>query len=211
MRRVPLLLAPRVRPGLIALSLLGAVGALCAPAQAQVLLTQEEALRLAFPEPATVERRTAFLEDAQLAEVNRLAAPAAASTRTVVSYYVGLDGDAPIGVAWFDAHRVRTLQEVLMVVVDPAGFVSHIEVLGFAEPPEYMAPGGWLELFSGRRLERGTSTRGDIPIITGATLTAHATSAAVRRSLALQQVIDPLNDTGSERVAGDASELDGRP
>lgn len=191
--------------------------ALLAPAsvRAQVLLTQEEALALAFPAPATIERRTAFLDDTQLAEVNRLAAPAPASERSVVSYYVGSRDGAPLGVAWFDAHRVRTLQEVLMVAVGPDGLVSRIEVLGFAEPPEYMAPDGWLELFSGRGLDDGTSTRGDIPIITGATLTAHATSAAVRRSLALQQVIDPLGTEAEPGLveadeAGDRAARDGQ-
>jgi hypothetical protein len=163
-----------------------------APLHAQVLLTQEQALDLAFPAPAEVERRTAFLSEAQLSEVNRLSAPANETERPVVSYYVGSEGDRPLGAAYFDAHRVRTLQEVLMVVVSPQGLVSRIEVLGFAEPPEYMAPDGWLELFRGRGLDESTSTRGDIPVITGATLTAHATSDAVRRSLALHQVIRPF-------------------
>ena len=167
------------------------------PLQAQVLLTQEQALALAFPAPAEVERRTAFLSEAQLAEVSRLAEPAGKAGRSVVSYYVGTEAGRPLGAAYFDAHRVRTLQEVLMVVVDPEGRVARIEVLGFAEPPEYMAPDGWLELFRGRGLEESTSTRGDIPVITGATLTAHATSDAVRRSLALHQVIRPFD-------AGDA-------
>ena len=159
---------------------------------AQVLLTQEQALRLAFPAPAGIERRTAFLSEEELAEVNRLSDPAGKTERAVVSYYVGNAGNRPLGAAYFDAHRVRTLQEVLMVVVDPEGLVSRIEVLGFAEPPEYMAPDGWLELFRGRGLGKATSPRGGIPISTGATLTAHATSDAVRRSLALHQVIRPF-------------------
>jgi len=162
------------------------------PLHAQVLLTQEQALALAVPAPAEVERRTAFLSEEQLAEVGRLADPAGKAERSVVSYYVGTEAGRPLGAAYFDAHRVRTLQEVLMVVVDPEGRVARIEVLGFAEPPEYMAPDGWLQLFRGRGLEESTSTRGDIPVITGATLTAHATSDAVRRSLALHQVIRPF-------------------
>jgi len=153
-------------------------------AEGQVLLTQEEALRLAFPAPAEVERRTAFLDEAQRVEVERLAAPAEASERSVVTYYVGhLDGK-PLGAAYFDAHRVRTLREVLMIVVDPADRVTR--------PPEYMAPDGWLELFQGRGLDGGTSIKGDIPIITGATLTARSVTGAVRRSLALHAVIRPV-------------------
>lgn len=178
----------------VLLCALAFVGPEAAPLRGQVLLTQEQALEIAFPAPASVERRTAFLSEEDLAEVNRLSAPAAETGRSVVSYYVGTDGERPLGAAYFDAHRVRTLQEVLMVVVSPEGLVSRIEVLGFAEPPEYMVPGGWLELFRGRGLDEGTSTRGDIPLVTGATLTAHATSDAVRRSLALHEVIQPFGD-----------------
>mgnify|MGYP001813084957 FL=1 len=161
-------------------------------ADAQVLLTQEEALALAFPAQATVERRTAYLDEEEVARVAERARPAKVKDRAVVTYYVGVRDGEPLGAAYFDAHRVRTLQEVLMVVVDPSGRVSRIEILGFAEPPDYMAPDGWLDLFSGRGLEPGTSSRGDIPIITGATLTSHAVSDAVRLSLALHSVIQPF-------------------
>ncbi len=171
-------------------------------ADSQVLLTQEQALAIAFPEPAAVERRTAFLSEEELADVNRLAEPAGRSRRSVVTYYVGFDGERPMGAAYFDAHRVRTMQEVLMVVVSPDGLVSQIEVLGFAEPPEYMAPDGWIELFTGRGLDERTSTRGDIPLITGATLTAHSTSGAVRRSLALHEVIRPFAAAEAPSEAG---------
>ena len=184
---------------LLALIALGGTP-LCATSQ--VLLTQEEALRLAFPPPVTVERRTAFLDEDDISEVKRLTEPAESEGRSVVTYYIGQMGDEPLGAAYFDAHRVRTLQEVLMVVVDTDGRVARIVVLGFAEPPEYMPPDGWLELFSGRGLDDGTSTRRDIPLITGATLTARATTGAVRRSLALHEVIHPFSDPASDKGAG---------
>ena len=172
-------------------------------ADAQVLLTQEEALALAFPAQATVERRTAYLGEEEVARVAERAKPAKVKDRAVVTYYVGVRDGEPLGAAYFDAHRVRTLQEVLMVVVDPSGRVSRIEILGFAEPPDYMAPDGWLDLFSGRGLEPETSTRGDIPIITGATLTSHAVSDAVRLSLALHSVIQPF-ETLADAPSGSA-------
>ena len=179
-------------------------------ADAQVLLTQEEALDLAFPAQATVERRTAYLDEEEVAEVAERARPAKVKDRAVVTYYVGFVDGKPVGSAYFDAHRVRTLQEVLMVVVDPSGRVSRIEILGFAEPPDYMAPDGWLDLFSGRGLEPGTSSRGDIPIITGATLTSHAVSDAVRLSLALHSVIQPF-ETLADAASGSAAGAGPRP
>ncbi len=175
-------------------TVLALLAAFAEPVGAQVLMTQQQALLLGFPVPAAVERRTAYLTEEEIAKVDLLSETRRPLNRAVVTYYVGRLGDEPLGTAYFDAHWVRTLQEVLMVVVDPAGRVSRVEVLGFAEPPDYMAPDGWLELFSGRGLEPGTLTRGDIPILTGATLTSHAVSDAVRLSLALNEVIRPFGD-----------------
>lgn len=168
--------------------------ALAAPAAGQTL-TQDEALRLAFGS-ANVERRTAFLDDGQLDEARALAGSRVDVDQTIVTYYVATDGGEPVGVAYFDAHRVRTLQEVLMIVVDPGGRVVRVETVSFREPPEYRAPAGWIDQFLGRPLDDGLSLRGDIATITGATLTANAVTGAVRRILALHRVIDPFAPTG---------------
>ena len=162
-----------------------------APAGAQVL-TQDEALRLAFPEADTVARRTAYLDDAQLGRVRRLAGEGVEVPSGVVTHYVALRGGRPVGVAYFDAHRVRTLPEALMVVVGPDHRVRRIEVLKFSEPPEYRAPEGWIAQFRDRALGSELSLKGDIVNITGATLTSGAVTDAVRRVLALHAVIRPL-------------------
>ena len=161
------------------------------PASGQVLLTQDEALRLAFPEPATIERRTAFLERSQIERVSELAGSKPAGT--LVTYYVGRSANGPVGVAYFDVHRVRTLPEVLMIVVTPAGRVERIEILRFSEPREYMAPEGWLDRFTERRLEDDLGNKNAVAGMTGATLTSRAVSDAVRRALALHEILDPLS------------------
>lgn len=163
---------------------------LAAPAYGQTL-TQDEALTLAFGS-ADVERRTAFLDDGQIETARELAGPPVRIEQAVLPYYVATDGGAPVGVAYFDAHRVRTLQEVLMVVVDPEGRVERVEIVSFREPPEYRAPEGWMEQFLGRTLDDDLSLRGGIAPMTGATLTANAVTAAVRRILALHRVIEPF-------------------
>ena len=168
------------------------VAALPGRAHAQTLLTQEEALRRAFPRADAIERRTAYLDSAQLARAEVAAGPDTKAPAGVVTYYVGVRDGAPIGAAYFDVHRVRTLPEVLMVVVDPRNRVSRVEIVRFSEPPEYRAPGGWLRQFVGRVLGRELSLKGDIVGITGATLTSVAATHAVRRVLALHSVIDPF-------------------
>lgn len=168
----------------------GVVGVLAhlaaAPAAAQSRLTQEEALRLAFP-GAVVERQTAFLTPAQVEAVRDRAGPGATPPPAVVTWYRARRDGAEAGSAWFDAHRVRTHSEVLMVVVGPDRTVRRVELLRFDEPPDYRPPAGWLALFGGRAL--ADLGRGSVPPLTGATLTADAVGRAVRRSLALEGVV----------------------
>jgi hypothetical protein len=168
-----------------------AASLLAAPATGQVRLSQEQALRLAFPEPAVIERRTAFLGEAPLARARQLAGPGVEITQGVVTYYVARRDGRHVGTAYFDAHRVRSLREVLMIVVDPADRVERIEVLAFQEPPEYLPPAGWLDQLDGRLLDDDLSLRRGIVGMTGATLSAEAVVRATRRVLALHQVIRP--------------------
>jgi electron transport complex protein RnfG len=165
------------------------LGVFPAVGRAQDVLTQEEALRLAFPSATTIERRTAFLTPAQLGSARSLAGRGVEVAQEVVTYYVGMQGTRPIGFAYFDVHRVRTLPEVVMIVVSPTAVVDRIEILSFSEPPEYRSPAGWLRQFPGRALTDELSLRRGIQNITGATLTSRAITDATRRVLALHRVI----------------------
>jgi len=170
------------------------VAASLAPAVASAqTLTQDEALELAFPS-ADFERRTAYLDEEMLSSAARRAAPDVPIETGVVTYYVARSGGQSLGVAYFDVHRVRTLPEVLMVVVGLDDRILRVESVSFHEPPEYRAPVGWLRQFSDGGLDEDLSLKGRIANITGATLTAGAASRAVRRSLALHSVIDPLGE-----------------
>ncbi|GIW51986.1 MAG: FMN-binding protein [Gemmatimonadales bacterium] len=159
---------------------------------AQQRLTQEQALRLAFPEPARIERMTAFLSQADLERAREIAGPGVEIRSSVVTYYLGRRGGEILGAAYFDRHRVRTLDEVLMIVVGPDDRIKHIEVLRFAEPPEYRPPEGWLRQLQDRALDDELSLKGAIVNLTGATLTSQAVVQAARRVLALHRVIAPF-------------------
>lgn len=169
---------------------MAALAAFPLPGRAQHL-TQDEALALAFP-GAAAERHTAYLGEAELARARALAGDDVEIEQSVVTYYVAHGAGNLLGVAYFDAHRVRTEQEVLMIVVTPDDRVRRVETVTFREPPEYMAPERWMRLFDGRELSPELSVRRDVPNITGATLTAGAVTRAVRRALALHRVIDPF-------------------
>jgi FMN-binding domain len=172
--------------------LLGAALLAVAPAPSAAQLSLDEALQTAFPPPAKVDRKTAFLTPAALDSARADAGPGVAVDQSVVSYYVATRDGAPIGVAYFDSHRVRTLNEVLMIVVAPDDKVQRIEVLRFAEPPEYHPRDGWLLQFQGHALAPDLSLKGSIHAMTGASLTSNAVTGAVRRVLALHRRIHPF-------------------
>ena len=174
------------RAALCAAVLLAGIAA-PAPLPARVLLTVDEALELAFP-GCRVERSTVYLTEAQLERARELAGGAVESA-LVHPYVARCPDGARGGVAYFDTHRVRTLPETLMVVVSPEGEVARIEVLAFREPPDYLPRDAWYEQFAGRALDPELELKRAIRGVTGATLTARATTAAVRRVLAIDRVL----------------------
>ncbi len=162
---------------------------------AQARLTQDEALHLAFPEAAHIERKTAFLSEEDRALAEQAAGEGIRVEQNVVTYYLaqGTDG-LPLGVAYFDAHIVRTLDEVLMIVVGTDDSIRSVDVLRFSEPPEYRAPDAWLATIRGKSLGDELSLKGDVVNLTGASLTARAVVRASRLVLALHEAIAPFDD-----------------
>jgi len=156
------------------------------PAVAKVFLTQEEALKLAFP-GAVVVRRTAFLTEAETRDVAALSGGPAPSALAVA--YVATKEGHLVGTAYFDTHVVRTLPETLMVVITPAGTIARIEILSFSEPEDYLPRQHWYAQFPGKGLDDELSIKRGIRPVSGATLTARATAEAARRVLALHQVL----------------------
>jgi electron transport complex protein RnfG len=160
---------------------------LAVAAAATVLVSVEEALALAFP-GATTRRETLFLTEDQLQEAFELSGAELPSA--LVTRYTATDaGGAVVGHAYLDTHRVRTLPETLMIVVTPAGAVGRVEVVVFREPVEYMPREGWYHQYDGEELDDDLSLKRDIRPVTGATLTARATTEAVRRVLAIHRVV----------------------
>jgi hypothetical protein len=157
------------------------------PARATVFHAKDEALALAFPGSDRIEDRTVILTDEQRAAVEKRAhAPLESQLWTV---YVGWHGDELLGYAVIDTHTVRTLPETAMVVLSPSGEVRRVEILAFYEPPEYTPPERWRRQFDGHHLDDDLKLGGAVQGITGATLSATALTAAVRRVLALYTVL----------------------
>ncbi len=157
-----------------------------ATAPAAGLPTQDQALALAFP-GASLQRREHFLTEAQAQTVKALAG-VDLSGLWVVAYEARKEGRLS-GVAFFDTHRVRTLNETAMVAVSAEGKVLRVEVVAFREPAEYMAKEAWKQQLVGRKLDGELKLGRGIRPLSGATLTANALTDASRRGLALWQVL----------------------
>ncbi len=150
---------------------------------AKSFLTQEEALRLAFPKGTVVTRKTAFLSEADRAEVARRSG--GAPPPGLVVFYTGSSAATDLGTVYFDTHVVRTEPETLLVLVDPKGAIARIEILSSSEPEEYLPRANWYGQFSGKTLTDELSEKRGVRPVTGATITVRVTVEAARRVLAL--------------------------
>ena len=150
------------------------------------LITREEALASAFPD-ATAAAERIFLTDEQAERIETIAR-VALDSKLYARYIVSRSG-VVIGRAYVDTHQVRTKKESLLVSLDASGRVQRIDVTAFLEPPEYIAGPSWMRQFYGKPLDGDLAIQREIRPIAGATLTARAVSQAVRRVMAIDQVL----------------------
>jgi Na+-translocating ferredoxin:NAD+ oxidoreductase subunit G len=150
-------------------------------------MTQPQALASAFPSGTKVTRQSIFLTKQQR-DAARKESGIDFDDQLIVRY-AGTNGDRVIGYAYFDTHRVRTLPETVMVVVNAEGKIDKIEILSFDEPPDYLPKERWFQQFRGRKLDDDLSLKRSIRPISGASLSGRAIVNASRKILALHQVI----------------------
>jgi len=97
-------------------------------------------------------------------------------------------------VVYFDSHRVRSQSETLAVVVDSQGKVEQVKILAFDEPEEYLPKQKWFDTFQKKELSPRLALQSDIPMITGATLSARAATEAVRKILRIHETLNPSQE-----------------
>ena len=150
-------------------------------------VTRDEALAAVFP-GAVVEAERVFLTEQQMAQITEIAGVEIESG--LVARYVATRGETVMGRAYVDTHVVRTKRESLLISLEADGSVRRVDVTAFLEPPDYLAPERWLRQYTQRQLDDDLALQRAIRPIAGATLTANATTAAVRRVLAIDQVLE---------------------
>jgi hypothetical protein len=176
-----------LRSSLLALAVGLCLGALPLAAKGKVYYSKSEALDSAFPGADRVDSRTVVLKDEQATAIESLA-KARLETR-LITIYTGVKDDEIVGYAFIDIHTVRTLPEAFLIVLSPEGQIESLRVLAFYEPEEYLPTERWLAQFDHRVLGRELRLGGEIHGIAGSTLSARAVTDAVRRSLAIFELL----------------------
>jgi hypothetical protein len=152
----------------------------------EVLMTEKAAVARAFP-GSVAERQTLYLTRDEVAAVES-AARSKLPSAIVTAFVASRDG-AVTGRAVLDTHTVRTMPETVLTVVEPDGRLRMALVLQFAEPSDYLPREGWLRTFEGRPLDDELWPGRGVRRVTGATLTVQALTEAVRRSLAIDELV----------------------
>jgi hypothetical protein len=149
-------------------------------------LTREEALAAVYV-GAQIRAEQIFLTSAQQKRAQARAGTEIPSA--LIARYVATRDGRAIGRAYVDTHTVRTKRESLLISLDDEGKVIRIDVTAFLEPAEYRASEPWLRQYRDRPLNEDLAVNRAIRPIAGATLTARATNAAVRRVLAIDEIL----------------------
>jgi len=155
-------------------------------AGAEVFMTRDEALKSVYPGAETIEKQRVYLSAELKKEVEAKAK--SKLTSSVHTFYVAKKNGHVLGYSILRTDTVRTHTETLLITINPDGKLRQIDILAFYEPSEYMASERWKHLFSGKTLSSSLRVGRDIPKMTGATLTSHAVTKAVRISLALFEI-----------------------
>ncbi|MCY4074422.1 MAG: hypothetical protein OXH04_03210 [Acidobacteria bacterium] len=178
----------RVRvPKLAALVALGVLAAGAEPGAQEGVITRTEALALAYPD-ARVTRDRIILTSEQMVAVAALAR--VGMQGRIFPRYVAREDGVVVGRAYIDTHIAKTERQSLLISLEPDGRVKRVDVTVFFEPAQYMAPSVWLRQFDGQVLHEELAVRRGIRPIAGASFTGRAISNAVRRVLALDQVLE---------------------
>jgi hypothetical protein len=165
--------------------LLGLAGVGAFTAQAGVI-SRQEALAAVYLD-ATVTRDRVILTTEQMSAVAALAR--VGMQGKIFPRYIARKNEIVVGRAYIDTHTAKTERQSVLVSLDTAGQVIRVDVTVFFEPAQYMAPQDFLRQYDGQVLHDELVIRRGIRPVTGASFTGRAVNNAVRRVLALDQVL----------------------
>ncbi len=150
---------------------------------------------MAYP-GARIQSESIFLTDQQRKDAAAKAGVEISSA--LIARYLAMRDGKVVGRAYVDTHTVRTKKESLLILLDENGLVKRVEVTAFLEPQEYQASPAWYAQYQGKALNEDLNLQRAIRPVAGATLTALAANQAVRRVLAIDQILQQKRGRGGK-------------
>lgn len=156
-------------------------------ASAELLISPVESMQLVFSPEAKVEKKNILLtkEKAQAVEKE---IKGKLKTKLYQVYKASKE-DKLLGYGILVSQNVRSKNCVVMYHISNDSILKSIEIIAFNEPKEYLPSKKWTQVFSGVQTSQQLYLSKDIPIITGATLSARAVSDASRIAFAIYNQI----------------------
>lgn len=154
---------------------------------AQVYLTKNDALRLYFPDEKNIKRKTLFLSDDQVQDIQTRAR--AKIDSKILTYYEYTENEKLYGFAFVETQIVRTHPATYMIVINSDGSIKAVEMLAFFEPEDYLPPKNWFAQFSCKTLNDDMYIKRGVPHVAGATLSAQAVTESVRKYLTIFELL----------------------
>lgn len=174
--------------------LIGALGALAwlivrpPLGEAVVYLSREEALQVVMPAAEQVREETVTLTDAQRERVYTLLGSRIRDR--AVTFWIGLQGDHPASYATVLDVIGKEQPITFMIAVSPEGAVQAVEVLAYRESQgSEIRSTRFMRQFTGKTLAAPLKLGRDIDSISGASLSSRSTAYAVKKALALVDVV----------------------
>lgn len=158
-----------------------------AVATAKVFPSRQEAVKIAFPDADKVQSRTIVLTTEQQQQIERLAA--APLDSKLVTVHTATKGTDIVGYGFIETQIIRTLPGSFLVTLSVTGEVKTVMTVAFHEPEDYLPTERWFKQFEQKPLSPQLQVYKGIQGIAGATLSSQAVTNAVRKALAIHQVI----------------------
>ncbi len=153
---------------------------------AQLLLKPDEAIKAAYPESTSKQKKAILLTKDQATEVQHLTKQKLESK--IFTFYLIKKDEEIIAYAGLYTNKVRSKTGTYMTFISPEGKINSIEVIAFNEPPEYTPKERWLKLFNEKGIDDNIKVKESIPNLSGATLSAFSAANTAKLLLAVWKV-----------------------
>jgi Na+-translocating ferredoxin:NAD+ oxidoreductase RnfG subunit len=151
---------------------------LVASMDAQVLISPQESMKMAFGEDVTLKKKNILLKNKQAKKIQD-SAKVKLSTKIYRIFSASKDSKI-LGYGILVNEKVRSKNAVIMYHILSDSTLNSIEIIAFNEPLEYIPSKTWNEQFNKTKTDKMLRLSRDIPTISGATLSARAITDASR-------------------------------